>query len=81
MFVTSTSIQSTNINPYNQVSVNQSDENFDAVWEVIKSWDINIPGAYEGYMGANGNHVQMILDSINKAKALKAYDAAMKIIP
>lgn len=37
---------------------------FDAVWERIKAWDINVPGAYTGYMGATGNHVRAILDAI-----------------
>lgn len=40
---------------------------FDAIWECIKKWDINVPKAYEGYCGATGNHARAILD------ALKAY--------
>ena len=39
---------------------------FEAIWEVIKSWDINVPGIYNGYMGATGNHVKAILDSLYK---------------
>ncbi len=41
---------------------------FNAIWDCIKSWDINIPGVYEGYMSATGNHVKMILDILNKIK-------------
>lgn len=27
---------------------------FEAIWNVIKSWDVNVPEAYSGYCGANG---------------------------
>jgi hypothetical protein len=37
---------------------------FEAVWQAIKSWDINVPDAYSGYMGATGNHVRAILDAL-----------------
>lgn len=37
---------------------------FEAVWQCIKKWDINVPDVYAGYMGANGNHVRAILDAI-----------------
>lgn len=66
---------------YKNVVVDQTDPYFDAVWEVVKTWDVNVKGAYNGYMGANGNHVQMILDSINRVKAQNAYATAMKVIP
>jgi len=35
---------------------------FEAIWQVIKSWDINVPEAYGGYCGATGNHVMAILN-------------------
>lgn len=38
---------------------------FNAIWEVIKEWDIHVPGAYHGYCGATGNHVAAILDAIS----------------
>ncbi len=41
---------------------------FNAVWECIKSWDINVPAAYGGYCGATGNHVRAILDALNAAR-------------
>jgi hypothetical protein len=41
---------------------------FNAVWNCIKTWDINVPGAYNGYCGATGNHVQAILDALAKVK-------------
>lgn len=41
-----------------------TDPQFEAVWNCIKSWDINVPTAYSGYMGATGNHVRAILDAL-----------------
>lgn len=41
---------------------------FEAVWQCIKSWDINVPAAYSGYMGATGNHVRAILDALTANK-------------
>lgn len=35
---------------------------FEAIWQAIKSWDVNVPESYKGYCGANGNHVRAILD-------------------
>lgn len=40
---------------------------FEAIWQVIKTWDINVPGAYAGYMGAIGNHAAAILHGISPA--------------
>jgi hypothetical protein len=37
---------------------------FEAIWQVIKTWDINVPYVYQGYMGATGNHVRAILDAL-----------------
>lgn len=37
---------------------------FNAIWECIKEWDINVPEEYEGYAGASGNHVCAILDAL-----------------
>ncbi len=41
---------------------------FEAVWQCIKSWDINVPAAYNGYSGATGNHVRAILDALASAE-------------
>ena len=42
---------------------------FEAVWNVIKSWDISVPEAYgDFYCGATGNHVRAILDALENAK-------------
>ena len=40
------------------------DPRFVAVWNCIKSWDINVPEVYGGYCGATGNHVRAILDAL-----------------
>jgi len=37
---------------------------FTAIWDVIKSWDINVPNEYVGYCSATGNHVAAILDAL-----------------
>jgi hypothetical protein len=37
---------------------------FEAVWQCIKRWDINVPDRYSGYCGATGNHVRAILDAL-----------------
>ena len=42
---------------------------FSAIWERIKTWDINVPTRYRGYMGATGNHVIAILSAIRAAGA------------
>jgi hypothetical protein len=42
---------------------------FNAVWNVIKTWDINVPEAYRGYCGATGNHVRAILDALKSVAA------------
>jgi len=39
---------------------------FEAIWQCIKRWDINVPEVYTGYMGATGNHVRAILDALGK---------------
>ena len=41
-----------------------NDPRFNAVWECIKRWDINVPDAYHGYCGATGNHVYAILKAL-----------------
>lgn len=43
---------------------------FEAIWQCIKSWDINVPDAYNGYCGATGNHVRAITDAITQSQAV-----------
>ena len=40
------------------------DRLFDAIYSVIKSWDVNVPEFYQGYCGANGSHATLIYDAI-----------------
>ena len=37
---------------------------FDTIWRTIKTWDVNVPHAYSGYMGATGNHVRAIYEAV-----------------
>jgi hypothetical protein len=53
-------------NPTSQMLDN--DPYFDAIWDVIKSWDINIPDYYTGYCGGNGSHVTLIYEAIAKVR-------------
>jgi hypothetical protein len=41
-----------------------ADQDFNRIWEAIKTWDINVPGVYQGYCGATGNHARAILDAL-----------------
>lgn len=40
---------------------------FQVIWDVIKRWDVNVPDYYEGYCGANGSHVALILNALDEA--------------
>ena len=41
-------------------------QEFNAIWKVIKSWDVNVPEYYRGYCGASGSHVMLILNELRK---------------
>lgn len=41
---------------------------FNAIWNVIKSWDVAVPNAYAGATGPSGNHVRAIFDAIQAAQ-------------
>lgn len=53
---------------------------FNAIWECIKTWDINVPEVYDGYCGANDNHVVLILDALYKLKDLQDTERKIKKI-
>jgi hypothetical protein len=40
---------------------------FRAIWETIRTWDINVPEFYDGYCGADGSHVVLILNALDAA--------------
>ena len=42
------------------------DPRFLAIWEVSKTWDVNVPEWYQGYMYALGNHAVAILRALNE---------------
>jgi hypothetical protein len=37
---------------------------WNAIWDEIKTWDINVPYEYIGYMGATGSHATAIYKAI-----------------
>jgi hypothetical protein len=41
-----------------------ADPIWEAIWQTIKSWDVNVPGYYEGYCGADGSHVTLIYEAL-----------------
>lgn len=41
-----------------------NDPVFNAIFDVIKSWDVNSPQHYHGYCSANGSHAKLILDAL-----------------
>lgn len=41
-------------------------DDFNLVWECIKTWDVNVPEVYSGYCGCTGNHVMQILFATGK---------------
>ena len=40
---------------------------FNAIWDVIKRWDVNVSEYYGGYCGATGSHVMLILAALRRA--------------
>lgn len=48
----------------NPSSAELNDPRFIAIWNLIKSWDINVPEFYAGYCGASGSHVKLIMDAL-----------------
>lgn len=41
---------------------------WNAIWDTIKTWDVNCPGYYIGYCGANGSHVTIIYEAIKRIR-------------
>lgn len=37
---------------------------FEAIWDEIKTWDVNVPTEYAGYMNCTGNHAAAIMLAI-----------------
>jgi len=43
---------------------------FNAIYDTIESWDVNVPEYYNGYCGANGSHAYLIYDAIKNSPDL-----------
>lgn len=57
------------------------DPQFEAIWSVIKSWDVSAP-RYTAYSGATGTHVMAILRALRAAAPTKVEgEAAAWVIP
>ena len=41
------------------------DPMWEAIWDEIKTWDINVPTEYSGYSSGCGNHVTAIFKAIH----------------
>ena len=55
-------------NPMPSPSQEEMDsELFNAIWKIVKDWDIGDPNYYTGYTGGNGSHVKILLDAIKPA--------------
>jgi hypothetical protein len=54
---------------------------FQAIWSVIKAWDVNVPDYYKGYSHSSGSHVALILEALESqtnSQLVKAVEALRK---
>lgn len=56
-----------------------ADPLWEAIWQAIKSWDVNVPAHYNGYMGANGSHATLIYAAL--LDRLAALEARLEVVP
>lgn len=56
-----------------------ADPLFEAIWQTIKSWDVNVPESYQGYCGANGSHVAMIFNCVHSTDAPRPVTAESEV--
>lgn len=54
----------------NPTEADLNDPEFEAIWQTIKRWDVNVPDCYAGYCGANGSHVMLILNALRATRTL-----------
>ncbi len=54
-------------------------EEFNALWDVIKTWDISVPEYYSGYTGGNGSHVKLLLDVLKPVLRNKRIDSILDL--
>ena len=53
---------------------------FDAIWDEIKTWDINVPTEYAGYTRATGTHVHAILKAMANRGLITLPDAVSESV-
>jgi hypothetical protein len=51
---------------------------FNAIWGVIKNWDVNVPTHYHGYTGASGSHVMLILNGMREYFKANGLEVSIK---
>lgn len=52
---------------------------FNAIWDVIKTWDVNVPADYTGYCGAHGGHARVIFEAVQAVEVPSARDGIYTI--
>lgn len=58
----------------NPTDFDMNDPIFNAIWEVVKHWDIRVPQYYNGITSGNGSHVMLILNEVRIAMREKKID-------
>lgn len=56
----------------------QNSPEFNAIWNIIKTWDINVPEFYSGYTEGNGSHVKLLLDALKPVLRNNKIDEILK---
>jgi hypothetical protein len=59
----------------------QTDALWNAIWNEIKTWDINVPTEYQGYCGATGNHATAIYLAVREHIERQITQVAEQIAP
>ncbi len=54
---------------------------FNAIFDCIKTWDVNVPERYHGYCGANGSHAKIIYDAVLATKPVDPPKKVNKFAP
>lgn len=52
---------------------------FNAVYNTIKGWDVNVPTHYVGYCGATGSHAMLIVKAVRDLYRDKQVMSALRV--